>query len=197
MKNFVISVDSSASFSNEELNKYGILMVRFSYTLDGREFTDSFENDEQKQALYDKLSRGSMAQSSKATPHSFIETWRQTLIDGYDILHLSLSNQVSGSYESACMAAKELEKEYGRRIAVVDTLTGSFAVTALAMDLMRIQSTATVEEARDFALAGEYLLCANELSDNVQVFSLKDPVPQKPVCTFAVEMPWCVLPVKK
>lgn len=154
MKNFVISVDSSASFSNEELDKYGILMVRFSYTLDGREFTDSFENDEQKQALYDKLSRGSMAQSSKATPHSFIETWRQTLIDGYDILHLSLSNQVSGSYESACMAAKELEKEYGRKIAVVDTLTGSFAVTALAMDLMRIQSTATVEEARDFALAG-------------------------------------------
>ena len=50
---------------------------------------------------------------------------------------------------------------------------------------------------RDFALAREYLLCANELSDNVQVFSLKDPVPQKPVCTFAVEMPWCVLPVIK
>ena len=50
---------------------------------------------------------------------------------------------------------------------------------------------------RDFALAGEYLLCANELSDNVQVFSLKDRIPTEPVCTLAVEMPWCVLPVKK
>lgn len=48
---------------------------------------------------------------------------------------------------------------------------------------------------RDFALAGEYLLCANELSDNVQVFSLKDRIPTEPVCTLAVEMPWCVLPV--
>ena len=49
---------------------------------------------------------------------------------------------------------------------------------------------------RDFALAGEYLLCANEFSDNVQVFSLKDRIPTEPVCTLAVEMPWCVLPVK-
>ncbi len=154
MKNFVISVDSSASFTNEELDKYEILMVCLSYTLDGREFADSFGNDDQKQALYDKLSRGSMAQSSKATPHSFIETWRETLIAGHDILHLSLSNQVSGSYDSACLAAEELGKEYGRKILVVDTLTGSFAVTALAMDLIRIQSTATIEEARDFSLSG-------------------------------------------
>lgn len=49
---------------------------------------------------------------------------------------------------------------------------------------------------RDFALAGEYLLCANELSDSVQVFSLQDQIPTEPVCTLAVEMPWCVLPVK-
>ena len=154
MKNFIISVDSSASFTNEELDKYGILMARLSYTLDGREYSDSFENDEQKQALYDRLARGSMAQSSKATPHSFAETWRDALEVGHDILHLSLSNQVSGSYESACQAAEELGKEYGHKILIVDTLTGSFAVTAMAMDLMRIQSTATIEEARDFALAG-------------------------------------------
>ena len=49
---------------------------------------------------------------------------------------------------------------------------------------------------RDFALAGECLLCANELSDSVQVFSLQDQIPTEPVCTLAVEMPWCVLPVK-
>lgn len=48
---------------------------------------------------------------------------------------------------------------------------------------------------RDFALAGEYLLCANELSNNVQVFSLKGETLATPVCTLAVEMPWCVLPV--
>lgn len=49
---------------------------------------------------------------------------------------------------------------------------------------------------RDFALAGDYLLCANELSNNVQVFSLKGETPATPVCTLAVPMPWCVLPVE-
>jgi DegV family protein with EDD domain len=52
------------------------------------------------------------------------------------------------------MAAKELEQEYGRKIIVIDTLTGSFAATALALDIMRIQSTATIEEAHAFALSG-------------------------------------------
>jgi DegV family protein with EDD domain len=154
LKNFVISVDSSASFTEEELEKYGILMVRLSYTLDGQEHTDRFEDSAQMQALYDKLALGYPAQSSKANPQSFADTWRAALEAGHDILHLSLSNQVSGSYESACMAAEELGREYGRRVLVVDTLTGSFAVTALALDLLRLRGAATVEEARDFALAG-------------------------------------------
>jgi DegV family protein with EDD domain len=154
LKNFIISVDSSASFTNEELRKYGILMVRLSYTLDGKEYVDVFENDEEKQSLYDQLSAGKLAQSSKASPHSFAEAWRETLEAGYDILHLSLSSGVSGSYESACLAGEGLGKEYGRKIIAIDTLTGSFAATALALDLMRIQGTATIEEARDFALSG-------------------------------------------
>lgn len=166
MKNFIISVDSSASFTQEELDKHGILMVRLSYTLDGVEYPDNLENDEQKQALYDKLAEGKLAQSSKANPQNFIDTWRETLEAGHDILHLSLSSQVSGSYDSACQAAEEMSALYGRKIFVVDTLTGSFAITALALDLMNIQSTATIEEARDFALSG--------LNDYNLIFTIGD-----------------------
>lgn len=50
---------------------------------------------------------------------------------------------------------------------------------------------------RDFAIVGDYLLCANELSDQVQVFSLQGQIPTAPVSTLNVEMPWCILPVKK
>ncbi len=47
---------------------------------------------------------------------------------------------------------------------------------------------------REIALAGDFLLCGNELSDNVTVFSLKDGLPSAPVCDFKVKMPWCILP---
>ena len=47
---------------------------------------------------------------------------------------------------------------------------------------------------RDFALVGEYLICGNELSDNVTVFSLRDGIPQSPVDEISIPMPWCILP---
>ena len=47
---------------------------------------------------------------------------------------------------------------------------------------------------REIAIAGGFLLCGNELSDNVTVFPLHDGLPSVPVCNFKVKMPWCILP---
>ena len=47
---------------------------------------------------------------------------------------------------------------------------------------------------RDINLAGGWLLCANENSDNVCVISLADGRGTAPVCVLAVKRPWCVLP---
>ena len=152
MKNYVISVDSSACFSDKELNDNGFLMAHLSYTLDGQEYIDAFESDAQKQAFYDNLSNGSLAQSSKANPEAFRKVWERPLRDGENILHLSLSSKVSGSYESACQAAEGLTAQYGGRIEVIDTGTGSFAITALAMEMAKLQKKLTIDEAKQVAL---------------------------------------------
>ncbi len=150
MKNFVISVDSTACFTAEEMNKNQILMVYLSYTLDGIEHEDRFDSDEQKQALYDQLSEGHMAQSSKANPESFKKTWEPFLAEGRDILHLSLSSKVSGSYESACHAAAELSEKYNAKIRIVDSRTGSFAVTQMVYKIMEKCASATIDEAYEY-----------------------------------------------
>lgn len=49
---------------------------------------------------------------------------------------------------------------------------------------------------REINLIGNWLLCANESSDNVCVFSLADGG-GKPVSTLAVKRPWCILPVER
>ena len=48
---------------------------------------------------------------------------------------------------------------------------------------------------REIAFAGKFLLCGNELSDNVTVYSLDNGIPTAPVCELKVKMPWCILPV--
>jgi len=152
VKNFVISVDSSACFSDQELRENDILVAHLSYTLNGQEFVDQFESDADKQGFYDELSAGSLAQSSKANPEAFIEIWEQPLKEGKDILHLSLSSKVSGSHESACYAANELMTKYDGRIEVIDTGTGSFAVTAVAEELIHLQDNLTIDDAKAFIL---------------------------------------------
>ena len=150
MKNFVISVDSSACFTAEELNTHQILMVYLSYTLDSVEHEDKFDNDEQRQALYDMLSAGHLAQSSKANPESCKKAWEPVLAQGKDILHLALSSNVSGSYESACIAADELNEKYEAKVKVVDTRTGCFAVTLMVYNIMENCADATLEQTCEY-----------------------------------------------
>ena len=46
--------------------------------------------------------------------------------EGKDILHLTLSSGISGSYNSACIAAEQVREEYpNRKIYVVDSLAAS------------------------------------------------------------------------
>lgn len=150
MKQYTLSVDSSACFTEAELAENGILMAHLSYTLDGQQYVDKFENDAEKQKLYDLLDQGHFAQSSKANPASFISAWTPALEQGRDILHLSLSSKVSGSYESACQAADELSAKYGAKIRILDTRTGCFSATELAQDLIAADPMA-VDEAYAFA----------------------------------------------
>jgi DegV family protein with EDD domain len=151
LKNFIISVDSSACFTDEELKTHQIAMVYLSYTLDGVEYEDKFANDQQKQMLYDQLEQGHMARSSKANPESCRKAWEPVLAQGNDILHLALSSKVSGSYESACLAAAELNEKYSAKVKVVDTLTGSYAVTLMAYKIMEECESATLDEAFQYA----------------------------------------------
>lgn len=48
---------------------------------------------------------------------------------------------------------------------------------------------------REIALAGDFLICGNELSDNVTVFSFRKGIPSVPVCKLEVKMPWSILAV--
>ena len=48
---------------------------------------------------------------------------------------------------------------------------------------------------REIALVGDWLLCANENSNNITVFSLKNLENPEPVSIFPVIRPWCILPI--
>ena len=55
-----------------------------------------------------------------------MQIFRKIFDEGKDILHLTLSSGISGSYNSACIAAEQVREEYpNRKIYVVDSLAAS------------------------------------------------------------------------
>ena len=122
---FVISTDTSANLPTAELERHHLALLPFSYIVNGeeRQCLDlaSFDADD-----YYSMLRRTPASTSMVSMDQYMQVWRPLLEGGHDVLHIGMSSGISGAYQSAVMAARELREEYPqRRLAVFDTRAAS------------------------------------------------------------------------
>ena len=76
--------------------------------------------------FYTKLSAGEDAVTSQITPIVFKEVFESYLKEGKDVLYISFSSGLSGTYNSACLIAEDLREEYPeRKLVCIDSLCAS------------------------------------------------------------------------
>jgi len=134
-KKIAIVSDSSASLSEETLKEYGIhtsyLMIIFG--------NDSYQ--EFKELTPEKFIELSAAQSelpstSQPAIGVTVELYENLLKDGYDeIIHITISSGLSGSYQSAVNAAEMVNAE---KIHVFDSKTVAFPQGAMAVNAAKL-----------------------------------------------------------
>ena len=122
---FVISTDTSANLPTAELQWHQLHLLPFSYIVDdvAHQCLDltAFDGD----AYYEML-RHTPATTSMISMEQYRQMWEPLLESGEDILHIGMSSGISGAYQSAVMAARELRKAYPqRRLVVFDTRAAS------------------------------------------------------------------------
>lgn len=83
--------------------------------------------------------------TSQPTPQDFIAAYEE-LATYERIYSLQVSSKVSGTFQSATLAAAEID---GERIRVVDTLTASLAIAMLAHGIQRRLARGTTDEEID------------------------------------------------
>ena len=121
MKPYVITTDSCADLPESWLQKHEVRMVWLSCLLDGEVYNDT--NPLSAEELYAKLREGAMPTTSQVNPDQARAMFEPILKEGKDILHIAFSSGLSGSCQSAVIAAGELMEEYPeRKIIVVDSL---------------------------------------------------------------------------
>lgn len=133
-----IFVDSATDLVDSVAEKVTVLpmTVRFGDTeyIDGVTITSK--------EFYEKLIESDeLPTTSQIMPHAFAEAYKEALDEGYDVVVITVSSKLSGTYQSACIAKEEV----GGNVYVVDSLTaaiGEGVLTEYAVALMEAGKTA-------------------------------------------------------
>lgn len=124
MEDFVIVTDSSADLPSSYLKEHGIVLMSLSYTYDGEHF---YSNDEETaKSFYDKIRNGSMPTTSQVNPDEAAKVINSALEISKNVLCLSFSSGLSGTYNSTRIAAEMISDERDDvNIVVIDTVAAS------------------------------------------------------------------------
>lgn len=126
MQPYLLTCCSTADLSKEYFDRRGIPYVCFHFTIDGAEYPDDLGQSMPFDEFYARIDAGSMPTTSMVNTDQFLKFFEPFLKDGKDILHLSFSSGLSGSYAAAVAAREELLSRYPeRRIFLVDSLGAS------------------------------------------------------------------------
>ena len=126
MAEYCISCCSTADLTKEYFDKRGIRYVCFHYELGGTDYLDDLGQTMPPAELYRRMLAGEDVKTSQVSIGEYADFFRKIFDEGKDILHLTLSSGISGSYNSACIAAEQVREEYpNRKIYVVDSLAAS------------------------------------------------------------------------
>lgn len=126
MVNYYLSCSSTADLSKEHFEQRDIHYICFHFELAGQEYLDDMGESVPPDTLYRRMSEGADTKTSQITISEYEEYFEAMLQSGKDILHLTLSSGISGTYNSACIARDILAEKYpDRKIYVVDSLAAS------------------------------------------------------------------------
>ncbi len=136
MSDMVLSCCSTADLSKEFFAEKNIEYICFHFELDGEQYMDNLGESVPFKEFYDKMAAGADTRTSQINEAEYTEFFEKFLKEGKDVLHITLSSGISGTYNSARLAAEELREKYPeRKLYVVDSLNASSGFGLLVSDL--------------------------------------------------------------
>ena len=153
MANYVLSCCSTADLTKEHFENRDIHYICFHYKLDGVDYPDDLGQTIQFEDVYKKMDEGAETSTSQVNVSEYVEYFSQFLEEGKDILHVSLSSGISGTYNSAVNAALIARERYPeRKIYIVDSLGASSGYGLLMDKLADLRASGMgIDEVHDWA----------------------------------------------
>ena len=100
MSDYILSCCSTVDVTEDFLRSRDIEYVYFNYNVDGKACRDDFGRTNSPAQLYARMLAGADVVTSQVSVGEYQEFWRPFLDAGKDVLHVTLSSGISGTYNS-------------------------------------------------------------------------------------------------
>ena len=163
MRSYAIFTESTGDLTPALIQQADLNVLPMTFNLDGTAYKDYPDGREiSSKAFYDKLRAGSMCTTSQVSLAEYEDAFTPVLASGMDILYLSFSSGLSGTYQTSRLAVELLGARFpGRRIQCVDSRQASMGegLFAYLVGCRRLEG-ASFEEAARYAQELAPQVCA-------------------------------------
>lgn len=132
-----IVVDSTAYVPREYLEQHGIAMApQFTHL-------DDVQTQEGTPGEFDEyfgrlINTKSFPSTSQPTTESFFECYKKIVESGNEVICITSSSGISGTFNGACAAVKMLDKKYWDMVSVIDSRNMCQLIWVLIKEMVRL-----------------------------------------------------------
>lgn len=122
----IITADSTCDLSGELRERYGIRVIPLTITLAGKSFPDdgSFTVEDMYRRYRED---GSLPATAAPSLQDYLDFFASAVAKGCEVVHLTISSELSASYNAARLAAQELAGVYPVDSRMLSTGVGGFS----------------------------------------------------------------------
>ena len=173
-------IDSCCDLPYEAVNREGVYLVRFPFTLDGREYLDDMWHTMNMSKFYDCMRDGGQPTTSQASAIELRNAYESAAKSGIPTIYLSFSSGLSSHFESACMVLDEVRAEYpDADLRIVDTLAASVEEGLIIHEALCQQERGlTIDEMEAWALEARHFANVYFMVDDLESLRRGGRIPQ-------------------
>lgn len=168
-KGYILSTETTCDMDLAYYRSHNVNLLGLTYILQDHEYEEGTDNNLTTGEFYRLVREGAMPKTAQVSVEKAAKSFESLVKEGYDVLHLSFSSGLSGTYQACCIAAADIMERYpDAKIRVVDTLAASMGQgMILTYALEWKKQGLTLDELADKVEAEKLHFCHNFTVDDL------------------------------
>jgi DegV family protein with EDD domain len=172
-------LDSCCDLPPDLVNREGIFLLKFPYTIDGGTFEDDLFQTVSAEDFYTAMRKGATPSTSQVPQSILLNVFEQAAKSGKPCVYLAFTSGLSGSYDASILAAEAIRAKYPDfELHIVNTLLASAAEGFLVFEALRQwERGLSAEELAEWAEDARYFVDCLFMVDDLEALKRGGRIP--------------------